>query len=104
MQTVTERMFTNRRLAAEATTLETQLTQLKAGVQRELDGGGFRLAPVKSRLQEMLTDFSLYRNSAVENSRQLLQPHVMQQLPSVPPDQSGGFSESQVRLHCLQAA
>ena len=94
----------DRRLAAEVTSLETQLTQLKAGVQRELDEGGYRLAPVKSRLQELLADFSLYSDSSATHSRQLLQPHVSQRPPSAPPDQSDGFCESAVSHDILQAA
>ncbi|KAL3161022.1 hypothetical protein ABBQ38_009406 [Trebouxia sp. C0009 RCD-2024] len=45
------------RLAQQVTGLQRQLLQLTAGVQRELTDGGYRLAPVRSRLQQMLADF-----------------------------------------------
>ena len=51
--------FAQSRLSEQVSGLERQLMQLKAGVQRELNDGGYRLGPVKSRLQEMLEDFAV---------------------------------------------
>lgn len=82
--------------------LERQLSQLKAGVRRELDDGGFRLGPVKSRLLEMLADFSSYQDSAVADGRQLLQQHEAQIPANNPPDQSSN-STSEAVSHWWQA-
>ena len=75
------------RLSEETAVLARQLTDLKAGVQRELDDGGFRLAPVKSRLQQMLADFSTDNQTAVAAGKQQLQHPLLQPTPSAPPDQ-----------------
>jgi len=64
------------RLSEQVSGLERQLIQLKAGVQRELNDGGYRLGPVKSRLQEMLEDFATAPSST---------PSQQSQQPNMPP-------------------
>lgn len=68
------------RLSEQVSGLERQMTQLKAGVQRELNEGGYRLGPVKSRLQEMLEDFAVV--PSLRPSQRLQQP-VRPSLPSM---------------------
>ncbi|DBA85024.1 hypothetical protein WJX79_005104 [Trebouxia sp. C0005] len=63
------------RLSEQLSGLEGQLMQLKAGVQRELNDGGYRLGPVKSRLQEMLEDFATAPSSTP--SQQSQQPNML---------------------------
>ncbi len=72
--------FLQSRLSEQVSGLERQLIQLKAGVQRELNDGGYRLRPVKSRLQEMLEDFATASSSTP--SQQSQQP-IMPSLPGM---------------------
>lgn len=69
------REFLQSRLSEQLSGLEGQLMQLKAGVQRELNDGGYRLGPVKSRLQEMLEDFATAPSSTP--SQQSQQPNML---------------------------
>ncbi|DBA94562.1 hypothetical protein WJX77_009174 [Trebouxia sp. C0004] len=63
------------RLSEQVSGLEEQLIQLKAGVHRELNDGGYRLGPVKSRLQEMLEDFAIAPSpTCSQPSQQLVMP------------------------------
>ena len=74
------------RLAQQVTGLQRQLLHLKAGVQRELTDGGYRLAPVRSRLQQMLADFpgkaGLPAPSQLQNAAQQPAAAVLPQQPS----------------------
>ena len=70
------RAFLQSRLSEQVSGLERQLFQLKTGVQRELNDGGYRLGPVKSRLQEMLEDFTIAPSSI---------PRQQSQQPNMPP-------------------
>lgn len=73
------------RLSQQVSGLERQLIQLKAGVQQELDDGGYRLGPVKSRLQEMLADFSTSpRSLTTQQLQQASQPPLPRQQGSSP--------------------
>lgn len=77
------------RLAQQVTGLQMQVLQLKAGVQRELDGGGYRLAPVRSRLEQMLADFS---SSAGLPAASQLQNPAQQQADGGLPQQSSSLT------------
>ncbi|DBB08351.1 TPA: hypothetical protein ACH3X3_008512 [Trebouxia sp. C0006] len=70
------------RLSEQVSGLERQLFQLKTGVQRELNDGGYRLGPVKSRLQEMLEDFTIAPSSIPRQQSQ--QPNMLP-LPGMTP-------------------
>ena len=61
--------------------LEQQLDTLHSNVQRELDDGGFRLGPVKSRLQQLLADFAI-RPSLPEDFVRSIRHAKAQQGPS----------------------
>jgi len=74
------KVFWQSRLSEQVSGLERQLIQLKAGVQRELNDGGYRLGPVRSRLQEMLEDFATASSST--SSQQSQQP-IMPPLPGM---------------------
>ncbi|KAL3162899.1 hypothetical protein ABBQ32_009344 [Trebouxia sp. C0010 RCD-2024] len=73
------------RLAQQVTGLQRQLQQLTAGVQRELTDGGYRLAPVRSRLQQMLADFpstaGLPATSQLQNATQQPAAAMLPQQP-----------------------
>ena len=55
------------RLSQQVSGLQQQLVTFQHHVQSELDEGGFRLGPVKSRLQQLLADFA-YRPSSDDSS------------------------------------
>ncbi len=76
------RAFLQSRLSEQVSGLERQLFQLKTGVQRELNDGGYRLGPVKSRLQEMLEDFTIAPSSIPRQQSQ--QPNMLP-LPGMTP-------------------
>lgn len=76
------------RLSQQVSGLQQQLVTFQHHVQSELDEGGFRFGPVKSRLQQLLADFaysscsdesSLTDRQASDNTR-----HTMRQLGSEP--------------------